>query len=69
MNVTKNGSVRWKSYYWVFITNGLIGKQITAKENGNGIWKVIYRDVFLGYFSEKDIRNKEKSIRLCTNLM
>ena len=69
MNVTKNGSVRWKSYYWVFITNGLIGKQVGAEEIGNGIWKVFYRDVFLGYFSENDIRVKQKSTRLSTNLV
>ncbi len=69
MNVTKNGSVRWKSYYWVFITNGLIGKQVGAQEIGNGIWKVFYRDVFLGYFSENDIRVKQKSTRLSTNLV
>ena len=69
MNVTKNGSVRWRSYYWVFITNGLIGKQVGAEEIGNGIWKVFYRDVFLGYFSENDIRVKQKSTRLSTNLV
>lgn len=64
MNVTMNGSVRWKSYYWVFITNALKGKQVGAEEIGNGIWKVFYRDVFLGYFSENDIRVKQKSTRL-----
>ncbi len=69
MNVTKNGSVRWKSYFWVFITNGLIGKQVGAEEIGNGIWKVFYRDVFLGYFNENDMRVKEKSVRLSTNLV
>jgi transposase InsO family protein/transposase-like protein len=69
MNVTLNGSVRWKSYYWVYMTRGLIGKQVGAEEVGNGIWKVYYREVFLGYFNEKDIRDKEKSTRLSTNLV
>jgi len=64
MNVTMNGSVRWKAYYWVFITNGLIKKRAGAEEIGNGVWKVFCRDVFLGYFNEKDIRDKEKSTRL-----
>ena len=50
MNVTKNGSIRWNSYYWVYLTRGLIGKQVGAEEIGNGIWKVFYRNVFLGYF-------------------
>jgi transposase InsO family protein len=69
MNVVKNGSVRWKSYYWVYMTRALIGKKVAAEEIGNGIWKVFYRDVFLGYFNEKDIRDKEKTIRLSTNLV
>ena len=69
MNITKNGSMRWKSYYWVFLSNALIGKQVGAEEIGNGVWKVFYRDVFLGYFNEKDIRNKEQTIRLSTNLV
>ncbi len=69
MNVTMNGSVRWKSYYWVFITQGLSGKQIGVEEIGNEVWKVFYRNVFLGYFNEKDIGDKEKSTRLSTNLV
>ena len=48
-------------------TRGLIGKPVAAEEIGNGVWKVFYRDVFLGYFNEKDIREKEKSTRLSTN--
>lgn len=32
MNVTMNGSVRWKAYYWVFITNGLIKKESLLKK-------------------------------------
>ncbi len=38
-------------------------------DQGNGIWKVFYRNVFLGYFNEKQLRNKQKSIRLDTNLV
>ena len=67
MNVTQNGSVRWKSYYWVYMTRALIGKRVAAEEIGNGIWKVSYRNVLLEYFNEKDIREKEKSTRLSTN--
>ena len=69
MNVTKNGNVRWKSYYWVYMTSGLVGKQVAAEELGNGIWKVFYRNVFLGYFNEKDIRKKQQATRLSTNLV
>jgi len=27
---------------------------------GNGIWKVFYRDVFLGFFDEKHLMNIEQ---------
>jgi len=47
----------------------LIGKRIAVEEVGNGIWKVFYRDVFLEYFNEKDIREKQQSTRLSTNLV
>ena len=69
MNVTKNGSMRWRSYYWVYLTKALIGKRVGAEEIGNGIWKVFYRNVFLGYFNENDIREKETTTRLSTILV
>lgn len=50
----------------------MIGKQVSAEEIGNGIWKVFYRYVYLGYFSEKDFivkpacrkKGRQKSTRL-----
>jgi transposase InsO family protein len=69
MNVTQNGSVRWKSFYWVYMSRGLIRKQVAAQELGNGVWKVFYRNVFLGYFNENDIRKKQQSTRLSTILV
>lgn len=69
MNVTQNGSIRWKSYYWVYMSRALIAKQVGAEELGNGIWKVFYRNVFLGYFNEKDIRKKQQSTRLSAILV
>lgn len=69
MNVTQNGNLRWKSYFWVYMTRGLIGRQVAAEELGNGIWKVFYRNVFLGYFNEKDLRKKQQSTRLSSNLV
>ena len=69
MSICNNASVRWKSYYWVYMSRGLIGRYAGAEEPRNGIWKVYYRKVFLGYFNENDIREKEKSIRLSTNLV
>ena len=69
LKVTQNGAIRWKSYYWVYLTAALKGKYVGIENLGNGIWKVFYRSVFLGYFNENELRNKEKSIRLETNLV
>lgn len=69
LKVTQNGSIRWKSYYWVYITAALMGKYIGIQEMGNGIWRVFYRNVFLGFFDEKYLRNKEQATRLETNLV
>jgi len=57
------------TYYWVHLTAALKGKYVGIEDLGNRIWKVIYRNVFLGYFNENELRNKEKSIRLETNLV
>jgi hypothetical protein len=51
------------------MSRGLIGRQVAAEELGNGVWKVYYRNVFLGYFNEKNIREKQSSTRLSTILM
>ncbi len=69
MNVTPNGNVRWKSYFWVYMTRGLIGSQVAAEELGNGIWKVFYRNIFLSYFNEKDLRKEQQSTRLSSKLV
>ena len=69
IKVTQNGAMRWKSYYWVYLTRALKGKYVGIQQQGNGIWKVFYRNVFLGFFNENELRNKEKSIRLETNLV
>jgi hypothetical protein len=67
--VTQNGSMRWGAYNWVYLTAALKGKYVGALEMGNGIWRVFYRNVFLGYFDEKELRTKQKSVRLETNLV
>jgi len=69
MKVTQNGAMRWKSYYWVYLTAALKGKYVGAEEMDNGIWKVFYRNVFLGFFDQKNIRNKQVSIRLSQNMV
>ncbi|MFT4757825.1 MAG: hypothetical protein ACJARP_003221 [Vicingaceae bacterium] len=42
---------------------------VGAEDQGNGIWRVFYRVVFLGYFNESKIRDKQVSIRLSQNLV
>lgn len=50
--VTKTGALRWRSKDYVMISNALIGKNIGMEEMGEGIWRIYYRHVFLGYFNE-----------------
>jgi len=69
LKVTQNGAIRWKSYYWVYLTAALKGKYVGIENLGNGIWKVVYRNVFLGFFNENYIRDKQVSIRLSQNMV
>jgi len=69
LKVTQNGSMRWGAYNWVYLTASLKGKYVGALEMGNGIRRVFYRNIFLGYFDENELRTKEKSVRLETNLV
>jgi len=69
LKVTQNGAMRWRSYYWVYLTAALKGKYVGVIDIGNGIWRVFYRSVFLGYFDEKHLRDKQKSIRLSQNIV
>lgn len=69
MYVTKSGAIRWNSYYWVYLTRALSGKMVAAIEIGNGIWKVYFRNVLLGYFNQKDITYKEQTTRLSPKIV
>ena len=69
LKVTQNGAMRWGAYNWVYLSASLQGKYVGAMEMGNGIWRVFYRNVFLGYFDENELRTKDKSVRLETNLV
>ncbi|WKK82295.2 IS481 family transposase [Marivirga arenosa] len=69
LKVTQNGAVRWRSYYWVYLTAALKGKYVGVLDMDNGIWRVFYRSLFLGYFDEKHLRDKQKSIRLSQNIV
>lgn len=60
MNVHTKWYVRWKSNYWV---------SRAAEEQWSGIWKVFYRNVFLGYFNENDLKEKKTQKRLSAILV
>lgn len=67
--VTQNGALRWATHYWVYITTALKGKYVGLRPMGNGIWRVYYRNVFLGFFDELNKREKITSIRLNQNIV
>jgi len=45
------------------------GKYVGIEELGNGVWKVFYRNVFLGYINDKLLKYREKSIRLTDHIV
>ena len=53
----------------MYLTATLRGEYVGVEDVGNGIWRVFYRKVFLGFFDEKNIRDKQVSIRLSQNLV
>jgi len=58
--VYKNGTARWGAYHCIFISRGAIGRYVGEQETGDGIWNVYYRNVLLGYFDERDFKDKEQ---------
>jgi len=63
MKVTKNGSIRWASLLGIYKCC-FEGKYLGFEHIRNRIWKV-----FLGFFDEKYLRNKNQSTRLETILV
>ena len=64
LKVLTLGAVRWGGYHWVYIASGASGKYIGMEELGNGIWKVYYRHVFLGYMDQKLIEHRGQYLKL-----
>lgn len=52
--VCKNGCLRWGKREWVMVATALSGKKVGLEEVGEGIWRVYFRQVFLGYLNEKE---------------
>ena len=53
--VTHNGAIRLELNDWLFITTAFAGKNLGFEEIGNGIYRMYFRDFFLGY---ADMRNR-----------
>jgi hypothetical protein len=64
LKVSKNGTIRWKSYYWIYISRGATKRYVGFKELGNGIWNVYYRNTILGSFDEKELYCKQQYLKL-----
>ncbi|WP_041758119.1 hypothetical protein [Psychroflexus torquis] len=69
IEVCQDRAMRWKSYFWLYLTDGPKEKYVGTEDQGNGIWRVFYRDIFLGYFVENKIRDKQVLIRGNQNLV
>ena len=62
--VSKTGAMRWRKYDWIYVSRALAGKYVGLEELGNGIWRVYYRQVFLGYFDTKKLNANKSSLNL-----
>jgi len=50
--VTVNGAVRWNNERLLMISTALSGRYVGFEEVADGIWRIMYRHVALGYYSE-----------------
>ncbi|MFL1896361.1 hypothetical protein ACJRPK_11715 [Aquimarina sp. 2-A2] len=53
----------------IYVSAALKEKHVAIDHIGNEIWKVIFSNVFLGFFDERHLRNKQQLTRLETNLV
>ena len=52
--VGRNGAIRLGKADWIFVTTALKGKNVGLEELGEGIYRIYYREFFLGYLNEKE---------------
>ena len=67
--VTMNGAMRWKADSWIYLSRALGGKFVGIEELGEGIWRVFYRNVFLGYFDENKLSMDHQIIKIENNIV
>lgn len=54
--VTRNGAIRIGSKNWLFLSTALSGKEVGLEEIGNGIYRIYFREFFLGYADIKELK-------------
>jgi transposase InsO family protein len=54
--VCRNGAMRWAGQHWITVSSTLIERCIGLEEFSDGLHRVYYRDVLLGYFNERTLR-------------
>jgi hypothetical protein len=54
--VSRNGAIRIGKANWLFVTTALAGKEIGLEEIGNRIYRIYFREFFLGYADMKVLK-------------
>lgn len=54
--VSKNGAIRIGKNNWLFITTALAGKEVGLEDLGNKIYRLYFREFFLGYVDISGLR-------------
>ena len=67
--VCRNGAIRWGHSYWVGVSTTLAEKKVGLEEVGNGIWRIYFRNKYLGHFDERVRRIYDNEGRNKRNLV
>lgn len=54
--ITRNGAIRVSSNNWLFVSTALMGKHVGLEELGNRIYRLFYRQFFLGYLDAQELK-------------
>ena len=52
--VCRNGAIRIGKSSWLFVSTAFKGTHVGLEELGSGIYRLYYRDFFIGYLDEKE---------------
>jgi transposase InsO family protein len=54
--VSRNGAMRWGGGNWVTVSSTLIERHIGLEEIADGLHRIYFRDILLGYLDERTLR-------------